>query len=213
MQQWILIFLHILIIIVSNVTVQYPFTVFGIHTTWGALVYPLVFITTDLTVRLLGQTCARSVVLKAMFPGLVLSYLFGTLLIQGHYRGLSSLLAWNPLAFRVGWACFIAYGVGQWMDITVFQRFRHQAQWWVAPTASGLIGNAVDTYLFFLIAFYHGTDPILSAHWPEIAAVDFTVKCVITLGIFVPVVYRLILKWVVGQNLTHAVNNQIKTSV
>ena len=52
-------FFHILVIAASNYLVQFPFTVFGIHSTWGALTFPFIFLTTDLTVRIFGAPLAH----------------------------------------------------------------------------------------------------------------------------------------------------------
>ena len=50
-----LVLVHIALIIASNYLVQIPFEWMGVQTTWGAFTFPLVFVATDLTVRLLGQ--------------------------------------------------------------------------------------------------------------------------------------------------------------
>ena len=52
-------FFHILVIAASNYLVQFPFELFGLHTTWGAFTFPFIFLTTDLTVRIFGSTLAR----------------------------------------------------------------------------------------------------------------------------------------------------------
>ena len=65
---------HILLLTLSNVLVQYPFELFGYHTTWGAFTYPAIFILTDLTTRLASAHQARAIVYRSMFPGLMISY-------------------------------------------------------------------------------------------------------------------------------------------
>ncbi len=49
------------------------------------------------------------------------------------------------------------------MDVVVFNRLRLLKAWWVAPAASTLFGNLVDTIAFFTIAFWRSTDP----SWPS----------------------------------------------
>jgi len=56
--------LHLAIIVASNYLVQWPIELFGVLTTWGAFTFALVFVATDLTVRLLGQRSARAVVAR-----------------------------------------------------------------------------------------------------------------------------------------------------
>ncbi|KTD18817.1 membrane protein [Legionella lansingensis] len=184
-----LILAHISIIAAANTLVQYPFMLFGFRTTWGAFSYPLIFILTDLTTRLLGQQVARKVIYIAMLPGLFCSYFIS------NFYAHNDLLSYNPGALRVAFASFCAYVLGQLLDIAIFQRFRQQQKWWVAPSISNVFGNFFDTYCFFFIAFYQSDNVFLSTHWPEIAIVDLIFKLMISLISFVPL-YGFILKLV-----------------
>lgn len=184
---------HILIICVSNYLVQLPFQLFGYHTTWGAFSFPFVYLATDLTVRIFGQTAARSIILKAMVPALMISYVMGVLFHQGSFQGTESLAQWNTFVFRIAFASFAAYLIGQLMDITVFSHLRKSRSWWVAPAASTVIGNLVDTLVFFSVAFYASSDSFMAANWPEIATVDYSFKLLVSLGLFLPA-YGVLLK-------------------
>lgn len=75
----LLVSFHIAIITASNYLVQLPFQLFGFHTTWGAFSFPFVYLATDLTVRIFGQQSARKIILRAMIPALLISYLIGVL--------------------------------------------------------------------------------------------------------------------------------------
>ncbi|ABM22931.1 MULTISPECIES: 7-cyano-7-deazaguanine/7-aminomethyl-7-deazaguanine transporter [Shewanella] len=184
---------HILIICVSNYLVQLPFQLFGYHTTWGAFSFPFVYLATDLTVRIFGQQAARNIILKAMVPALMISYVMGVLFHQGSFQGADSLAQWNTFVFRIAFASFAAYLIGQLMDITVFARIRKSRSWWVAPAASTLVGNFVDTLVFFSVAFYASSDSFMASHWPEIATVDYSFKLLVSLGLFLPA-YGVLLK-------------------
>ncbi|MFS1425512.1 7-cyano-7-deazaguanine/7-aminomethyl-7-deazaguanine transporter [Shewanella sp. 10N.286.48.B5] len=184
---------HIIIICASNYLVQLPFQIFGYHTTWGAFSFPFVYLATDLTVRIFGQQAARSIIFKAMLPALVISYVMGVVFHQGIFQGADSLAQWNQFVFRIALASFVAYLVGQLMDITVFAKLRKAKAWWVAPAASTLFGNLVDTVVFFSIAFYASSDPFMASHWPEIATVDYAFKLMVSLGLFLPA-YGVLLK-------------------
>ncbi|ODR85294.1 7-cyano-7-deazaguanine/7-aminomethyl-7-deazaguanine transporter [Shewanella xiamenensis] len=184
---------HILIICLSNYLVQLPFQLFGYHTTWGAFSFPFVYLATDLTVRIFGQTPARSIILKAMVPALMISYVMGVVFHQGSFQGMDSLSQWSTFVFRIAFASFAAYLIGQLMDITVFARLRQSRSWWVAPAASTIVGNLVDTLVFFSIAFYASTDSFMAANWPEIATVDYSFKLLVSLGLFLPA-YGVLLK-------------------
>ncbi|MGL6124041.1 MAG: 7-cyano-7-deazaguanine/7-aminomethyl-7-deazaguanine transporter [Shewanella sp.] len=190
---FLLVGFHILIICVSNYLVQLPFQLFGYHTTWGAFSFPFVYLATDLTVRIFGQQAARSIILKAMVPALMISYIMGVIFHQGSFQGADSLAQWNTFVFRIAFASFAAYLIGQLMDIKVFARLRANRAWWVAPAASTLVGNLVDTLVFFSIAFYASSDSFMAANWPEIATVDYGFKLMVSLGLFLPA-YGVLLK-------------------
>ncbi len=181
-----LIAFHILIIIASNYLVQLPITLFGWHTTWGAFSFPFIFLATDLTVRLLGKGSARQVIARVMIPALVASYLVSVVFQEGTFRGLAALGEYNEFVLRISVASFLAYVLGQILDIQVFDRLRQLPQWWIAPTASTIFGNLLDTFAFFSVAFWRSDNPFMAEHWVEIATVDYGVKLAISLILFVP---------------------------
>lgn len=187
-----LIVFHILIIIASNYLVQLPISLFGLHTTWGAFSFPFIFLATDLTVRLLGKAAARRVIARVMLPALVVSYVFSVLFQEGAFRGLDALAQLNSFVLRISVASFLAYVVGQLLDIQVFDRLRKLPQWWVAPSAAMIVGNLIDTFVFFSVAFWRSTNEFMAANWVEIAAVDYATKVVISIMLFVPL-YGLLL--------------------
>jgi uncharacterized PurR-regulated membrane protein YhhQ (DUF165 family) len=126
------------VVVASNFLVQFPVTgsLFGVALgdllTWGAFTYPFAFLVTDLTNRQFGTTIARRVVLVGFIFGVTLSL-------------------WAS-ASRIAIASGTAYLVGQLLDISVFNRLRRQS-WWQAPLAGSLLGSALDTLLFFSLAF------------------------------------------------------------
>ncbi|WP_415720054.1 7-cyano-7-deazaguanine/7-aminomethyl-7-deazaguanine transporter [Photobacterium ganghwense] len=198
---------HLLIIASSNYLVQLPFTVMGLHTTWGAFTFPFIFLATDLTVRIYGAAMARKIIFWVMLPALVISYLLSVLFFQGEFQGLSQVGEFNLFVARIAIASFMAYLLGQIMDISVFNRLRQTRQWWVAPSCSTLFGNALDTIAFFAIAFYQSPDPFMAEHWVEIALVDYGFKLVISLGLFVPM-YGVLLNYLIRRLTTLAPDNQ-----
>lgn len=179
--------LHIAIIIASNYLVQLPVDVLGFHSTWGAFSFPLIFLATDLTVRLLGKQAARRVIACVMLPALLASYVVGVLFQDGHFAGGASLAVFNGFVFRIALASFAAYALGQWLDVQVFDRIRRRAsRWWLAPAGSAIFGEGLDTAVFFFIAFWHSADPFMAANWVEIALVDYAIKLGASLLFFVP---------------------------
>ena len=183
----LLVAFHIFVIIASNYLVQLPVDLFDFHSTWGAFSFPFIFLATDLTVRLIGKVHARRVILRAMVPALIVSYIVSVLFHEGRFNGLATLGAFNTFVFRIAFASFAAYVLGQLLDVHVFDRMRRATvQWWVAPAASAVLGQALDTLAFFGIAFWHSDNPFMAAHWGEIAVVDYTIKLTVSLLLFVP---------------------------
>jgi uncharacterized integral membrane protein (TIGR00697 family) len=175
--------------------VHYPLEIIGLHTTPGAFTYPLIFVVTDLTTRLLGPRVARQVVMWSMLPGLLISYL-----ITSSFDTSTALLWGLPeVPLRVAFASFSAYVVGQLLDISIFSHVRRNASWWLAPTLATGIANCVDTAIFFTIAFYGCSNPYLREYWVSIATVDLAVKCFITLIAFLPL-YGLVLRTLMPAN-------------
>lgn len=191
---------HVLLLTLSNILVQYPFKLFGLPTTWGAFTYPLIFILTDLTTRLKSAKQARKIIFQSMFPGLIISYFLASYVETHtqHWGDIFNTLHIIPL--RIASACFVAYVLGQLMDIFVFQQYRNTTSWWVAPLLSMIIGNVLDTTLFFAIAFYHSTNSFLSHHWVTIASVDICFKIIVSIIGFIPL-YGVILNKI-GLKLT-----------
>jgi len=197
----ILISFHILIIGASNYLVQIPFQLFGVYTTWGTFSFPLVYLATDLTVRVFGSVRARKIIFGSMIPALVLSYTISILFFEGKFQGFDGFSTLNIFVFRIAVASFIAYVTGQLLDVSVFSYLRRNQQWWVAPSVSTTIGNLVDTILFYVIAFYLSSDQFMATHWPEIALVDYIFKLLVSLILFLPI-YGIVLK-VLTERLIH----------
>ena len=201
-----LIAFHIFIIIASNYLVQLPITLFGWHTTWGAFSFPFIFLATDLTVRLLGGPCPaghrpghdpgvdRLLRGLGVVPGSGVPWFLRAAGVQ-HLRRTDLL------------ASFLAYVLGQILDIQVFDRLRRSRHWWTAPVASTILGNLLDTFTFFFVAFWRSDNPFMAQHWVEIATVDYGVKLSISLLLFVPLYGMLlngILKMLPGRPQSNA---------
>lgn len=196
---WLVAF-HVAVITASNYLVQLPFELWGLHTTWGAFSFPFIFLATDLTVRLFGKSSARRIIASVMLPALLVSYVVSVLFQRGSFQGMEALTHWNLFVGRIALASFMAYVLGQLLDIHVFDRLRRLSAWWVAPALSTIVGNLADTFSFFAIAFWHGPDPFMSAHWVDIAWFDYGVKLFISLLFFLPL-YGVLLAWLGRQLL------------
>ncbi|MGI9275116.1 MAG: 7-cyano-7-deazaguanine/7-aminomethyl-7-deazaguanine transporter [Endozoicomonas sp.] len=189
---------HIITIATSNYLVQIPFTLAGFHTTWGAFTFPFIFLATDLTVRMFGSEQARRIIFLAMFPALLISYLVSVLFVDGAFQGIEALGSFNLFVARIAVASFAAYLIGQVLDISVFNRLRQKAAWWIAPACSTVAGNLIDTLCFFSLAFAGSSDPFMAANWLEIALVDYGYKLFISLLFFLPM-YGVLLNYLMSK--------------
>lgn len=154
----------VILIVASNVLVQYPINDW---LTWGALTYPVCFLVTDITNRMHGAAAARRVVYVGFAVAVLLSIWLAT-----------------P---RIALASGSAFLVAQLLDVSVFDRLR-RAAWWQAPLISSVLGSAVDTALFFSLAFY-GT----SVPWITLGIGDFGVKIALALAMLLPFRLSLLL--------------------
>ncbi len=186
------------IVVTSNILVQF---LFGQWLTWGAFTYPLAFLVTDVMNRVYGPSTARKVVFAGFVTGVICS-LIGTQ-IMGEF---GPLVTW-----RIALGSGLAFLTAQLLDVSIFDRLRGGA-WWEAPLVSTIIGSAVDTALFFTIAFSAslafiepGNDvswanemlPLLGLGpvaplWVSLATADWCVKLGLALIALVP--FRLIVK-------------------
>lgn len=182
---WLSLF-HLLVITSSNYLVQLPISIFGLHTTWGAFSFPFIFLATDLTVRIFGAPLARRIIFVVMIPSLVISYGVSSLFYMGSWQGLEALGQFNLFVARIAIASFMAYALGQILDIQVFNRLRKSHYWWLAPGVAMIFGNMSDTAAFFFIAFWRSTDPFMAQNWVEIAMVDYGFKLLICMAFFLP---------------------------
>ncbi|MGB0496915.1 MAG: queuosine precursor transporter [Rubricella sp.] len=128
------------VVVASNILVQ--FLLLDGLLTWGAFTYPFAFLVTDLTNRFLGREAARKVVFAGFAVGVVCSLIASQ--IVGEYGPLTTV--------RIAVGSGIAFLTAQLIDVAIFDRLR-DGRWWRAPLASTLVGSAVDTALFFTIAF------------------------------------------------------------
>jgi uncharacterized PurR-regulated membrane protein YhhQ (DUF165 family) len=127
-----------LVVVASNFLVQYPLpgSIAGMQLgdllTWGAFSYPVAFLVTDLTNRQFGPQVARKVVIAGFAVAVALSVLVAT-----------------P---RIAIASGSAFLLGQFLDISLFNKLRAQS-WWRAPLVGSLVGSLLDTTIFFSFAF------------------------------------------------------------
>jgi uncharacterized integral membrane protein (TIGR00697 family) len=192
------------VVVASNILVQF---LMGQWLTWGAFTYPIAFLVTDVMNRIHGPAAARKVVFAGFVVGVACS-LIGSQIMLG---APGAEFAVVPL--RVAVASGVAFLSAQLMDVAVFDRLR-AGRWWTAPLASTLVGSALDTALFFTIAFsasitvfgtladgavnwawdgvpFLGRGPVAPL-WVSLAVADWLVK--LTLAVVALVPFRILVR-------------------
>ena len=134
--------------------------------TWGALSYPVAFLVTDLINRRLGPNAARRVVYVGFACGVALSLYTSTV--------------------RIALASGTAFLLAQLADVWLYDRMRRLTTWWRAPLTSSTLASALDTALFFSLAFASTGLP-----WVTWAIGDYGVKVAVAGAMLIP--FRLLM--------------------
>lgn len=132
------------IVVASNILVQ--FLILDGLLTWGAFTYPLAFLVTDIMNRVYGVGPARKVVFAGFVTGIICSLIGSQIILQGDG------FTYAAVPLRIAVASGTAFLIAQLTDVTVFNSLRG-GQWWRAPLVSTLVGSALDTAIFFTLAF------------------------------------------------------------
>jgi uncharacterized integral membrane protein (TIGR00697 family) len=200
------------IVVASNILVQ--FLIFDGLLTWGAFTYPFAFLVTDLMNRIYGPQAARKVIFAGFIAGIICSLIGTQIMLQGDgYE-------YPAVALRIAIASATAFLIAQLVDVLVFNRLRADT-WWKAPLTSSIIGSAIDTALFFTIAFSQDIQifgenadmeiswawdavPLLMSGpeaplWITLALTDWAVKLTLVLIALIP------FKWVITRFHTDVV--------
>jgi len=120
------------LIIASNYTVQFPINEW---LTYGAIVYPVTFLLTDI----LGENYSKKEVLRVVLWGIVIAVI-PTILIAD---------------WRIALASISAFMISQTLDVNIFHIIKKKAEklWWLRNNVSTIISQAFDTIIFFTVAF------------------------------------------------------------
>ena len=165
-----------LIVLASNYLVQIPFKFLNLENilTWGAFTYPIAFLVTDLANRVHGINFTKKVIKIGFVWGIAVSLYF-------------SLSQFDLISLRIVIGSGVAFLTAQLLDANIFNKLRNHKHWFIPPFLSSIVSSAIDTILFFSIAFY-GTE----VPWITLALGDFIVKILIAMLMLVP--FRLIIK-------------------
>jgi len=124
--------IFVFLIIASNYTVQFSINEW---LTYGAVVYPVTFLLTDV----LGENYSREEVLKVVLWGIIIA-IIPTVLIAD---------------WRIALGSITAFMISQTLDVSIFHFLKTKAEklWWLRNNVSTIVSQAFDTIVFFTVAF------------------------------------------------------------
>lgn len=174
--------------------------------TAGAIIWPVVFITTDIINEYFGVQGVRKI--SFLTAGLIL-YVFGVILVVTELEPAAFWLevnkedaSGNPfnihfafnVIFKQGMGIIIgsliAFLIGQLLDAWVFQRLRRLSdsrKIWLRATGSTLVSQLVDSFVVLFIAF----KLFGNWSWPQlisVALINYLYKFVVAVGL-TPLLY------------------------
>ena len=162
----------------------------------GVLVWPVVFIMTDIINEYFGMSGVRRVTLLTI---VLISYVFVALYFMGNTHA-ASFSAINDENFNVVFGTgqsiiigsLVAFAVGQFLDFFVFHQLKLRTghrHLWRRATGSTVVSQLVDTFVVLYIAF------VLPGKWSnaeflKVATSNYFYKLLIAVAV-TPVIYAV----------------------
>ena len=162
----------------------------------GVLFFPISYVFGDVLTEVYGYARARRVI-WAGFAGLAFAALMAAIVVA-----LPPAPFWNnqqayEVAFGTTWriaaASMLAYFCGEFVNSFVLAKMKilTAGRWlWTRTIGSTIVGEAVDSSLFYPLAFY-GTGIIPNDKLPQVMLVQFVVKVGVEV-VFTPVTYKVV---------------------
>ena len=162
----------------------------------GVLFFPISYVFGDVLTDVYGYARARRVI-WAGFAGLAFAALMAAVVVA-----LPPAPFWNnqpayEIAFGTTWriaaASMLAYFCGEFANSFVLAKMKilTAGRWlWTRTIGSTIVGEAVDSTLFYPLAFY-GTGIIPNDKLPQVMLVQFLVKVGVEV-VFTPVTYKIV---------------------
>lgn len=160
----------------------------------GVLVWPVVFVMTDLINEYYGIAGVRRLTLLTI---VLISYVFVALYFMGMTRA-ASFSTINDENFNVVFGTsqsliigsLVAFAIGQFLDFFIFHQLKMRtgsSHLWLRATGSTVVSQLVDSFVVLYIAF------VLPGKWThaqffDVASTNYFYKLLIAIGV-TPVIY------------------------
>lgn len=171
----------------------------------GIIAFLMLVVTSSTVAELFGRPTANRLVLIGFVP-LIASMLLATLVLAlpaademdpARLAAFETVMGATP---RIWIAGIIAYGVSQFLNVTIFTRLKRETGrlLWLRAGVAGMLSQIVDTFLFIGIAFY-GVFPILGLMLGQMLA-----KVVLSAVMVPPLIYLFV---AIGRRLDERAGN------
>jgi uncharacterized integral membrane protein (TIGR00697 family) len=162
----------------------------------GVLFFPISYVFGDVLTEVYGYDRARKVI-WAGFAGLVFASVMATVVVALPPAPFWQNQAAYEIAFGSTWrivlASMIAYFCGEFVNSFVLAKMKIMTtgRWlWMRTIGSTIAGEAVDSALFYPLAFY-GTGIIPDDKLPTVMLAQFVTKVGVEV-VFTPVTYKIV---------------------
>lgn len=201
----------------------------GFNLTAGVLLWPVVFVMTDVINEYYGQKGVRILSYMAVFfilYGMMMIYLAIGLVPNNWWAFESGLndndqlslhnmdLAFKRIFGQGIWiivGSLVAFLVSQLLDVLVFHRIRRwtgEGKVWLRATGSTLVSQFIDSFIVLIIAFYVGSDWEL-VRVLAIGTVNYMYKFLMAL-LLTPVIY--LAHYLIDKYLGHELAHTLKSN-
>ena len=172
--------------------------------TAGVLLWPVVFVMTDIVNEFFGRRGVRFISWLAVFL-IIYAFLFAYLAIAlapatfwvaaGEAQGVADMQVAFAAVFGQGmWTIagsVTAFAVGQVVDVAIYHRVRRvtgERMIWLRATGSTLVSQLVDSFIVLYIAFVLGPQQWSTEQWLAVGTVNYVYKALLAL-LLTPVIY------------------------
>lgn len=187
--------------------------------TAGVLLWPVVFVMTDVINEFFGRRGVRFISWLAVFL-IVYAFLFAWIAIQlapaafwvdaGQAQSVADMQVAFAAIFGQGmWTIagsVVAFAVGQVVDVAIYHRVRRvtgEKMIWLRATGSTLVSQLVDSFIVLYIAFVIGPQQWPIPQFLAVGTVNYVYKVAMALAL-IPLLYlaRLLIKRWLGSEET-----------
>ena len=188
--------LFVALLLISQVTAVKPVE-FYIAFTGADVLFPLVYLLGDVLTEIYGFARSRIVIWTGLFANILMSiavWLVGIMPGEPEWVAAGGQIAWDMLlglAPRIAMASLTAYFVGEFVNSYVLARLKvamRGRHLWFRTIGSSMVAHAIDSLIFFPIAY--------GGEWPwtlilEITLVAYVMKVSIE-ALMTPVTYAVV---------------------